>query len=81
MLFGKQVWNLTIVILILWWDVLMVQSIDFLFFFSLRFYLFERQKASTSRAGGRQGSEAEGKADSPLSEDPVVGLDPRTPGS
>ena len=39
------------------------------------YYLFEREQ---ERDGGQQG---EGEADSPLSREPYVGLDPMTPGS
>ena len=46
---------------------------DSYFFFFLRFYSFETERAW---AGG--GAEGEGKADSLLSWEPKVGLDPRT---
>jgi len=52
------------------------------FLFSLRFYLFERK---STHAGARQHEqrkgEAEGEADSPLSRQPDMGLNPRTLGS
>jgi len=47
--------------------------------FFLRFYLFERERARTSRGEG--GRVAEGDADFPLSREPGVGLDPRPLGS
>ena len=43
--------------------------------FLKRFYLFERDRGNTRRG------EAEGEADSLLSREPKVGLDPRTLGS
>ena len=51
-----------------------------LHFFLQRFsvYLRERDRESTTWGGGGQ---AEGEADFPLSRDPDVGLNPRTPGS
>ena len=55
----------------------------FLFCFQKRFYLFIRKSAkqSMSRVGGgptQKGVEGEGEADSLLSREPNVGLDPRT---
>jgi len=44
----------------------------FLFIFKDFIYLFER---------AREGGVSEGEADSPLSREPDVGLDPETPGS
>jgi len=49
---------------------------QFVFLFFLRFYLFDR-----GRERAQAGGVGEGEADSPLSKEPHVGLDPRTLGS
>ena len=50
--------------------------------FKKDFHLFLREKErSKERAGAGGGAEAEGEAQSPLSREPDVGLDPRTLGS
>lgn len=47
-------------------------------FFLKRFYLFEREHERAESKGGEERREAEGEADSSLSREPDVGLDPRT---
>ena len=58
-------------------------KVKFLFF--KRFYLFEREREEREREREREQSTAggggEGEADSLLSREPDVGLDPRTLGS
>ena len=49
---------------------------------SLRFiYLFERNREKEGVSESMSRGKAEGEADSPLSREPDIGLDPRTLGS
>jgi len=51
-----------------------------IFFLKDFIYLFDRER-EIARAGTQAGGVGEGEAGFPLSRDPNVGFDPRTPGS
>ena len=56
-------------------------SLSLSLFKNLFYFIYLRKTKRERTQPGREEAEEEGEADSPLSREPDVGLDPKTPGS